>query len=178
VPEKRIDLALAALSEVVAKVEGVMLVIVGDGSQRGAIAQEIERRHLQQSAKITGFLEDKNIIYSAFDVLLLPSDSEAFGLVATEAQSFGVPTISTNNGGIDEVIIHGENGLLVPLGETDPLAKAMIAMATDRLLYRRCARGALSSAMGRATWPAVAAVYLDLYLGLGRAHRPPRGDAG
>ena len=52
------------------------------------------------------------------DLLLLPSEQESFGLVALEAMSCGVPVVGSRVGGLPEVVLHGENGYLLPVGES------------------------------------------------------------
>jgi glycosyltransferase involved in cell wall biosynthesis len=66
------------------------------------------------------------------DVLVLPSLTEAFGLVITEALSCGLPVIVTPNSGGPEVISHGENGFIVPIRSSESIAEKLDLLHRDR----------------------------------------------
>jgi glycosyltransferase involved in cell wall biosynthesis len=80
--------------------------------------------------------------WSSLDVALVPSLSEAFGLVALEALACGTPVIATAAGGLKEIIIDGECGLLVPPGDAAALASALRTLLTDESLRVRLRAGA------------------------------------
>jgi glycosyltransferase involved in cell wall biosynthesis len=64
--------------------------------------------------------------------LLLPSQTESFGLAALEAMAAATPVISTNTGGLPEVNIHGETGYQTAVGDVDAMAKYAIALLSDK----------------------------------------------
>jgi glycosyltransferase involved in cell wall biosynthesis len=68
---------------------------------------------------------------AALDVLVLPSLSEALGLVLLEAGALGVPVVATAVGGIPEVVEDGVTGILVPPGQPDALADAVTRLLRD-----------------------------------------------
>lgn len=70
-------------------------------------------------------------ILGVADLFLLASESESFGLAALEAMACEVPVVGYQVGGVPEVVVHGETGLLVPLYDTDALANAAIELLTD-----------------------------------------------
>ena len=76
------------------------------------------------------------------DVAVVPSLTEAFGLVALEALACGVPVVTTNAGGLKEIVVDGECGLVVPAGDHVALARALHALLTDDQLRRRLTAGA------------------------------------
>jgi glycosyltransferase involved in cell wall biosynthesis len=76
------------------------------------------------------------------DVAVVPSLTEAFGLVALEALACGVPVVATTAGGLKEIVIDGECGLLVPPGDTAALARALRLLLTDEQLRRRLSAAA------------------------------------
>ena len=65
------------------------------------------------------------------DLLLLPSETESFGLVALEAMAAGVPVISTNVGGLPEVNLPGQTGFLRPVGDQDGMAEDALHVLDD-----------------------------------------------
>ena len=74
---------------------------------------------------------------------MAPSRYESFGLVLVEAMRHGKPAIACDIGGMREVVIPGETGLLVPLDDTRALADAIRAVATDAELRARLGRRSL-----------------------------------
>lgn len=84
-------------------------------------------------------------------------------LTAMEAQSCGVPVVSFDVGGLPDIVIHGETGLLAPSGSTEDLAGAISRLIGDTSLRERYSNAAVGHA--RDTWApeVVAAKYADLY---------------
>lgn len=77
-----------------------------------------------------GYVRDKhylNHIYSASDVLVLPSRFETYGLVVQEAIQCGLPSVVTAGLGMDDIITHGENGFLVNYGDVDKFGSAVVS---------------------------------------------------
>ena len=68
------------------------------------------------------------------DVVVLPTLSESFGLVVVEAMSLGKPVVATTVGGIPEILVDGETGLLVPPATIEPLADAVCRVLSDPAL--------------------------------------------
>jgi glycosyltransferase involved in cell wall biosynthesis len=79
----------------------------------------------------------KRDFFAAIDVFALPSRSDSFGLVLLEAWANGVPNVGYRAGGIAWVIRDGEDGLLVPCGDVDGLAAALLRLAADAGLRRQ-----------------------------------------
>ena len=83
------------------------------------------------------------------DLLLMPSQLEAFGLVALEAAACRVPTIATNAGGVPELIEDGVNGRLLAVGDVEGMAQAAIELLRDEALLQQLATAARSTAQQR-----------------------------
>lgn len=77
-------------------------------------------------------LDEMPHVYNGADIFVLPSKSEAFGLVYAEAMSCGLPVVGTSTGGIPEVITNGEDGYLVPVDDTTELAKKMESLLKSK----------------------------------------------
>jgi glycosyltransferase involved in cell wall biosynthesis len=92
-----------------------------------------------------GKQDNVNELLPLADLMLMPSEMESFGLAALEAMACSVPTIATRVGGVPELIDDGSNGLLFPVGDTDAMAAASIALLNDP------ARQAAMSAAARRT---------------------------
>lgn len=107
--------------------------------------------------------EDLRALYCAADLVVVPSREDNMPLTAMEAQSCGVPVVSFDVGGLPDIVIHGETGLLAPSGSTEDLAGAISRLIGDTSLRERYSNAAVGHA--RDTWApeVVAAKYADLY---------------
>jgi glycosyltransferase involved in cell wall biosynthesis len=83
--------------------------------------------------KYTGFMEDIGHFLSALDVFVLPSDCEPFGLVLIEAMARGLAVVATRAGGVPEIVVHGESGLLVPPQDPKAMADAIAYLLANPL---------------------------------------------
>jgi glycosyltransferase involved in cell wall biosynthesis len=108
-----------------------ILAQVDELTHRGAlrIAGELRR------AEMPGF-------WSSLSVAVVPSLYEAFGLVALEALACGVPVVASAVGGLPEIVVDGECGLLVPPNDPQQLAEALLALLRNPDLRSRLAEGA------------------------------------
>lgn len=139
-----------AAGDVVARVPDTHFVIVGDRHPvTDAAADEVRRRvvalvrerGLGGRVHLVGFREDVPAVLAALDVFVLPARSKVFGLVIVEAMAAGKPVVATAGGGVPEIVVDGQTGILVP-----PLEPTRLAEALDVLL----GDGALRARMGRA----------------------------
>ncbi|MFM1772170.1 MAG: N-acetyl-alpha-D-glucosaminyl L-malate synthase BshA [Bacteroidota bacterium] len=99
-----------------------ILVMVGDGPDRSK-AEQFARDHQLNDVVFVGNVKNPMELLSAADVMLLPSESESFGLAALEAMASGVPVVSSNAGGLPELNRHGVSGLMSNVGDVDEMAK-------------------------------------------------------
>ena len=76
-------------------------------------------------------------LYDSCDLFVAPSLYESFGLIYLEAMAWGKPVIACNSGGVGEVVIHGETGILVPPADSAALAGAILRILSDNDLARR-----------------------------------------
>jgi glycosyltransferase involved in cell wall biosynthesis len=87
---------------------------------------------IHDMCRFLGMRQDMPRLYSIMDVFALPSHREGFPRSPMEASAMRVPCIVTNIRGCREVVEHNRNGVLVPLGDVQALAKAIIELLTDR----------------------------------------------
>ncbi|MEJ2502092.1 MAG: N-acetyl-alpha-D-glucosaminyl L-malate synthase BshA [Gemmatimonadota bacterium] len=99
------------------------LVFIGDGPERGHTVQVAQEEGVADRVVYLGKQESVAEILACGDLFLLPSDSEAFGLVALEAMACGVPVVGSHVGGLPEVVTDGA-GTLRPVGDVDGMAAA------------------------------------------------------
>lgn len=158
VPEKGFDVFLRAL----AQLTDVTAVLVGDGPERDRIEQLRDELGLRERVELTGWRTDAQALIGSFSALVVPSRVEPLGLVALEAMSSGVPVVASRVGGLAEVVVDGETGLLVAPGDDAALASA-IGRVLDPAV--NAAMGARGRAVARSTFSRerMARSFEDLY---------------
>jgi glycosyltransferase involved in cell wall biosynthesis len=93
-----------------------------------ALARELE---IDDAVRFRGFVSPIADAIDASAVVVVPSLGEGFGMVALEAMERARPVLAAEIGGLGELVVHGETGLLVPSGEAEPLAEALVELARD-----------------------------------------------
>ena len=143
-PLKRVEDTVHTLAEVRRRLPGVnvTLRLVGDGPERERIHALVRTLNLGEHVHFLGERIDLPAVYRESDVFLLPSQTESFGLAALEALACGVPVVASRVGGIPEVVIDGEVGLLAELGDTVQMGAHVARLLTDDGMRARIARAA------------------------------------
>lgn len=129
----------AFLLDALAGLDGVQLLVVGDGPERSALETRARSLGLDRRVRFLGVREDALSVLSLADACALPSLYEGFGIVVLEAMALGVPVVASRAGGLPEVIRDGETGLLVPPADPAALAAALRSVLLDRAQSRRIA---------------------------------------
>ena len=147
-PQKSLDVALAAL----ARSDGISLVLAGDGPDRADLERRASELSLDGRARFLGPQPRQTVfeLLRAGDAALLSSSWENFPHMVVEALSVGTPVLSTDTGGVAEVVTDGENGLLVPPSEPEALAAAIQRYFGDEALRERLRAAAAPSVEGYA----------------------------
>jgi L-malate glycosyltransferase len=135
---KRVGDAVEVLARVRARHPAV-LVLVGDGPERDLARDRAQALGVSAAVALVGERVDVVPLLQLGDVFLLPSETESFGLAALEALSCGVPVVASRTGGLPELVRHGENGFLHPVGDVDAMAASV-----GRLLAEPATRRAFS----------------------------------
>lgn len=118
------------------------LVFIGDGEDRAKLEKLTYKLQLNEDVKFLGYQQNPFSIISRSRIFVLSSHREGFGNVIIEAMACGTPVISTRcPHGPDEIITDGINGLLVPVGDVDAMADAILKLLKDEPLRRRLADG-------------------------------------
>ena len=136
VDQKGIPYALEALRRIRSDFPRAHLVIAGEGEKAGELRRLASKLGIADRVSWLGWRADAAELMAAFDVFLLPSLHEGFGLVLLEAMSHRVPIIASEVGAIPEIVVDGETGILVEPRNVDLLARAMRRLLTDRALRK------------------------------------------
>ena len=120
------------------------LLFVGDGPER-QMAEELSRTlDVCDDVRFVGKQEQMEDILAIADLFLLTSDYESFGLAALEAMASGVPVVSTNAGGLKEIMIQGETGYMADIGDVATMSKyALDILKEDAVLKKFKANAAV-----------------------------------
>ena len=164
VPMKGLAPLLEALAKVRTERDDAELVCIGKPKDKSTIPAIIERLGLQDAVRFVSGVTTERIVelYAEAEVAVVPSLYEGFSLPAVEAMACGVPLVATTGGAVPEVVgTDGVTGLLVPPGDPDALATAILrrsampisapesgapdARALDKFTWRACALGTVDN---------------------------------
>jgi len=147
------------------------LVIVGSGNEREALEAEVQRLGLEERVTFTGRVSDEELEadYKSCQVFVLPAivdesgDTEMLGMVSLEAMRYCKPVIASNVGGIPDIVVDGESGVLVPQKDPKALAAAIRRMLTDEDWAREVGHAGYRFARAHFSWESVTAATRAMY---------------
>jgi glycosyltransferase involved in cell wall biosynthesis len=129
--EKGHPTLIDAWPAVLRSVPSARLLIVGEGSRRDALEDQVRALGIADRVVFTGRRDDVPAVTAALDVAVLPSYREAQGLTILEAMALSRPVVASNVGGIPEMIEDGVTGLLVPTHDPAALGAAIVRLLGD-----------------------------------------------
>ncbi len=138
VPRKGYSNLLSAMSHLEGP-QSMQLWIAGEGEERQALEKQISEQGLEDRVRLLGQRRDMPELLAACDLFVMPSLAEGLGIAALEAMAAARPVIASAVGGLGELVVDAETGLLVPAGDIPALAKAMATLASDTGLRQRLA---------------------------------------
>lgn len=133
---------IQAFAKVAAGLPKARLEIVGDGPERDNLLAEIKELDLESKVQLLGQVDKPKKFLKTWDLFVLPSLSETFGLVILEAFEAKVPVVASNVGGIPELVHDGKTGYLVPPANPEKLAKAISYLLVEKRERESLARQA------------------------------------
>jgi glycosyltransferase involved in cell wall biosynthesis len=145
-PEKGVE-------ELVAATRGMNVVVAGDGPLRAQVSGAL------------GFVPHDELqhLYARAAVVACPSRREGFGVACLEAMAHGRPVVASAVGGLKDLVVDGETGLLVPPGDPEALRAALERLLADGELRRRLGAAGRERARERFSWTAVTDATLAAY---------------
>lgn len=138
-PTKQLPILIRAFAQIAEQHADAMLMIMGEGQERVALETLVRDLALEDRIRLRGHVAQAASYLCALDLFVLPSRSEALAYVLLEAGLAELPVIASNVGGIPEIIIENETGVLVPSGDVDALASSMNHLLSDPIERRRLA---------------------------------------
>jgi glycosyltransferase involved in cell wall biosynthesis len=163
---KQHDLLLEAAALIASRHPTAVFLIAGDGELRASLERLAADRGIANRVRFLGWRRDLTTIYAGTDVFLLTSRNEGTPVALIESLASGVPGVSTNVGGVADVIVSDDIGLLAPFGDAPALADSVHQLLADPA--RRRAMGARGRAhvLARYTLDRLVADIDDLYRSL------------
>jgi glycosyltransferase involved in cell wall biosynthesis len=163
---KGLGTLLDALPAVLKDFNGDMILLGKDWGIKATLEEQARKNGIDRRVRFIDFLPNRELYKSALagcEMLILPSQWEAFGIVLLEAAMCRRSVVATTVGGIPEVVDHGRTGLLVPYGRSSALSRSIIALLTDDNIRKKMGEYARELVLGRHTWPRVVDRILDAY---------------
>src|SRR5215211_6329433 len=149
------------------KDSSAQVLLVGDGPERSKLERHAERLGVDDRLHFVGFFAHERLpaVFAHADLLVLPSLYEELGTVLLEAMQAALPIVASRTGGIPDVIEDGVNGMLVPPGDPEALARAIDRLLADRALANRLSEGAQKRGKDY-DWEVLAGRVLQVYRGV------------
>jgi glycosyltransferase involved in cell wall biosynthesis len=132
-PEKGVGVFIRGVAAARRSDPRIRGVVAGDGPER----RRLERLAAGSGVELLGVRDDVPELMAAADVVALTSEAEALPMSVLEAMANARPVVVTDVGGTAEAVVHGETGLLVPAGDADAVARALLELAVDPDRARR-----------------------------------------
>jgi glycosyltransferase involved in cell wall biosynthesis len=137
--------------------------VVGDGPDRVALEAEIRRLGLGEFVELAGERADVPDVLAGSDIFVLASRSEALPFTALEAMAAGLPVVASRVGGLAELVVEGETGLLVAPGDVAGLASAIERLVRDPGLRQRLGTAGRARVQSEFGLAAFVDAHLELY---------------
>jgi glycosyltransferase involved in cell wall biosynthesis len=137
-PEKNHELLLRAVARIRPRIPGMLLLLIGDGPRRDDLEEEARRLGLKETVRFLGARPEARRLWPAADLAILSSHPrvETLPLSLMEAMDAGLPVVGTDVGAMRELVAPGETGELVPAGDVEGLASAILRVLGDPRLAR------------------------------------------
>jgi glycosyltransferase involved in cell wall biosynthesis len=139
VPIKAHELFFEAAAHVLKTLPTARFVVVGDGERRAELETLVERMGLHQAVTFLGWRRPMLGVYADLDVVALTSRNEGSPVAMIEAMASARPVISTEVGGVPDVVVDGVTGLTVPSGDAHAMGDGILRLLRERELADRLA---------------------------------------
>lgn len=139
---KRIDDVISVFNIVRTKTPS-KLMLIGDGPERSRIENMCRELNICDEVRLLGKQDQVDELLSLSDLFLLPSEHESFGLAALEAMACEVPVISSNIGGLNEVVQDGINGYTCNVGDVADMSQKALYILSDKEIHHQFKSAAL-----------------------------------
>lgn len=164
-PRKRTEMLIRAVPHVLKEVPDARFIIGGKGPDKPKLEQLVTKLDLEKSVKLIGFIPDDELpyYYASADLFAFHTLYEGFGIVVIEAMASGTPIVTTNVGGLEEIVVDNGAGTVVPPNKPKRMAHEIITLLHDDKVRRRCALSARKAAEDIYSIENVTSKYVSIY---------------
>ncbi len=171
--EKGFDMGLDAFAILARRLPKVRLLVAGDGPDYDALVTHCRRLGLDRHTEFLGWVAPEAVpaVINRATVVALPSQREAFPLVALEAAAMARPVVACSVGGLPEAVVHGTTGLLIPPADVAAFATALAALLDDPERATNMGLAARARVERDFAWNRCVTAYEELYAALANGGR-------
>ncbi|MHA1696291.1 MAG: glycosyltransferase [Candidatus Helarchaeota archaeon] len=163
--KKGIFYLIEAMPKILLNFPKTKLIIVGYGPDQTLLEKKVQKLKLQNHIIFTGALRKKEIFsyYTIANILINPSLEEGFGMVLLEALSFKLPVITTNSGGITDIIEDKKTGIFINQKQSDSIANTVNALLNNEEKRKKLSYKGYEMIQNKFNWKKIALKYYDFY---------------
>ena len=131
---KGTHLAISAVHQLKQKGVIVQLLIAGEGEQKDALIQQVKDLDLKNEVEFLGWIggDDKSEFYQTTDIAIVPTMNDTQPLAILDAFAWGKVVVASDHISVQQIIRHGENGLMAKCGDVDDLAAVLMSIIKDQ----------------------------------------------
>lgn len=165
VHEKGVQVLLDAAREVLERHPQATFVLAGEGYYRAELAAIATANGINDRVRFFGRANDDDLrrLYLMADVLVVPSLYEPFGIVALEGMATGTPIVTSDSGGLMDIVEHEVDGITTFAGKSDSLAWGILKVLDDPALADRLQKAARKKVVAKYSWASIADQTRQLY---------------
>ena len=163
VPLKGLKFLIEAMTEIIEEIPEAHLMVLGRAKEKGDIAKLISRLNLEEKISFRSGLSQSEVVslYSSSHICVIPSLYEGFGFGAGEAMACGLPLISTQSGGLKEVI--GQDAVIIEARSSKAIVKAVKDLFSNKEKQLALARAGRKRIENEFNWMKAAEAYEEIY---------------
>jgi glycosyltransferase involved in cell wall biosynthesis len=171
IPLRDQSIIIDSVSLLVNKLSNILLVFIGDGPIRQQLEDHAASLGVAEKVRFLGYRENVPALMNIFDVYVNMAREEGFGISVVEAMQTGLSVILANSGALPELIEDGVSGILVPPGESEPLAKALLQLRDEPQWAAKIGNAARTRALNMFSIERFTSDFEQLYADLLKGHK-------
>ena len=163
VPLKGLKFLIEAMTEIIEEIPEAHLMVLGRAKEKGDIAKQISRLNLEEKISFRSGLSQSEVVslYASSHICVIPSLYEGFGFGAGEAMACGLPLISTQSGGLKEVI--GQDAVIIEARSSKAIVKAVKDLFSNKEKQLALSRAGRKRMENEFNWMKAAEAYEEIY---------------
>lgn len=161
-PVKRVEDVIGVAYKVLQEMP-VKVMMIGDGPERSKAEARARELNIAEHVQFLGKQDNVYLLLSLSDVFIMPSSLESFGLAALEAMVCGIPCITSNAGGLVELVREGISGFTTEVGDVNKMAEHTLRLLKNPKLHIKLAQSTREYALANFHVDQIIPQYIELY---------------